>query len=453
MPPPNTPEEGLAPPASTTATNTTPTTTLALRPMARAAAASEPSPTSAVDLRALEYEGPVDENLVCPICRVALVAPVITQCDHVFCHRCLVQAHALNPVCPVDRQPLKLLSDTHAAPKIIHNQLDNLTAYCPNRPQGCVLVVARSLVENHVTRYCDKTMVPCPHPSCGGTVARRDVGKGCLHYEVPCEYCERVIQKAGLEEHQDKECPNRKTDCELCGAEFVRHKQEEHTKECPEVEIACRFAPFGCTRQMSRRQVDEHAGICDYRVVGPVGEQLAELRAELKALQEKDRLKDRRIKFLENRGFAASTSTATETISDMSLAGAPAPPDPAPYESRDQYFLSLFETMESKVERVSSALTEVEGRHSMMLFNETLQIKDQLTEVRSTLGVLGMHVRWLMNFRLQERGRVASGSPSMPGTSMAAGSQESGSHSHSPSSTPPFSRRLSDTLRENPPRL
>lgn len=469
MPPPNTPEEGLAPPASTstaasnntTATPTTTTattTTLALRPMARAAAAaaaSEPasSPASAVDLRGLEYEGPVDENLICPICRVALVAPVITQCDHVFCHHCLVQAHALNPVCPVDRKPLKLLSDTRAAPKIVHNQLDNLTAYCPNRPQGCPLVVARSLVENHVTRYCEKTLVPCPHPSCDRTVARRDVGKGCLHYEVPCEYCERVIQKADLEEHQDKECPNRKADCELCGADFVRHKQEEHTKECPEVEIPCRFAPFGCARQMSRRQAHEHAGLCEYRVVGPVGEQLAELRAELTALREKDRLKDRRIKFLENRGFAASASTATETISDISLADAPPPQDPAPYESRDQYFLSLFETMESKVERVSSALTEVEGRHSMMLFNETLQIKDQLTEVRSTLGVLGMHVRWLMNFRLQERGRVVSGSPSMSGTSMTAGSQESGSHSHSPSSTPPFSRRLSDTLRENPSRL
>ncbi|KAK7980053.1 hypothetical protein PG989_012510 [Apiospora arundinis] len=445
MPPPNTPEEGLVS-APTTAT-------LALRPLTRGLEMTAVSPpvaatvSSAVDLRALEYEGNVDENLICPICRVALVAPVITNCDHVFCQKCLVQAHTLNPVCPVDRQPLlKLSTETRSAPKLITNQLDNLTVRCPNRLRGCDLVVARSLVENHVSRYCDKTLVPCPHPSCDKTIARQDLGKGCLHYEVTCEFCEQSIQKADLETHQDMECPNRKKDCELCSAEFVRSKQEEHTKECPEVEVTCKFAPFGCNREMSRRQLEEHCERCDYRVVGPVGEQLAELRAEMTALKEKDRLKDRRIKFLENRGYSAPA--AAEHMSDISLPGAPAAQEMAPYESRDQYFLSLFETMESKVERLSSALSEVEGRHTMMLFNETMPLKDQLTEIRSTLGVLGMHVRWLMNFRLQERGRVlgsGSGSPSLPGSM--------GSNSHESSSDPNLPRRLSDNMREHPPRL
>ncbi|KAK8078126.1 hypothetical protein PG996_004296 [Apiospora saccharicola] len=444
MPPPNTPEEGLVS-APTTAT-------LALRPITRDLEVTTASPPTAaipaVDLRALEYESNVDENLICPICRVALVAPVITNCDHVFCQKCLVQAHTLNPVCPVDRQPLlKLSSETRSAPKLIANQLDNLTVRCPNRMRGCDLVVARSLVENHVSRYCDKTLVPCPHPSCDKTIARKDEGKGCLHYEVSCEFCEQAIQKADLETHQDMECLNRKKDCELCGAEYVRSKQEEHTKECPEVEVTCNFAPFGCNHKMSRRHLEEHCARCDYRVVGPVGEQLAELRAEMTTLKEKDRLKDRRIKFLENRGYSAPA--ATENISSMT--SLPAAQETAPYESRDQYFLSLFETMESKVERLSSALTEVEGRHSMMLFNETMPIKDQLTEIRSTLGVLGMHVRWLMNFRLQERGRVLGGgggasSPSpLPSAAMGAG-QESSSDSNLP-------RRLSDNMREHPPRL
>jgi hypothetical protein len=195
---------------------------------------------------------------------------------------------------------------------------------------------------------------------------------------------------------------------------------------------------------MSRKELEEHGQRCEYRVVGPVGEQLAELRAELDVLQEKDRLKDRRIKFLENRGFSLPATNSSEAITDINITETSANTETAPYESRDQYFLSLFETMESKVERVSSALTEVEGRHSMMLFNETLQIKDQLTEVRSTLGVLGMHVRWLMNFRLQERGRVGSGNPALPGS--FTGSQVDTNDLDLP-------RRLSDTLRENPARL
>ena len=433
MPPPNTPEEGLV----------TNTTTLALRPFVRA----EAPPSSALDLRTLEYEGTVDENLTCPICRVALVSPVITNCDHVFCQKCLVQAHALNPVCPVDRLPLKLVSETRTAPKIVHNQLDALPVRCPNRSRGCSLVVARSLVENHVTRYCDKTLVACPHPSCDKTVARKDVGKGCLHYDVKCEYCEEVKQKVDLEHHQDNECPNRKTRCELCDAEFLRHRQEEHKQECPEGETSCKFSLLGCTLQMRRKNLEEHTETCDYRVVGPVGEQLAELRAKMDVLSERDRLKDRRIKFLENKGFPLPSASTSESISDINLPSSPGHAESAPYESRDQYFLSLFETMESKVERLSSVLNEVEGRHSMLLFNETMQIKEQLTELRSTLGVMGMHVRWLMNFRLQERGRAGATPPTLPAS--FSGNQET-QNRRAESSLP---RRLSDSLRENPPRL
>lgn len=430
MPPPNTPEEeGLV----------TATTTLALRPFIR----PEAQPP-AIDLRTLEYEDAIDENLICPICRIALISPVITNCDHVFCQKCLVQAHALNPVCPVDRLPLKLASETRSAPKIVHNQLDSLAVKCPNRLQGCTLVVARSLVENHVARYCEKTLVPCPHPACDKTVTRKDIDKGCLHYEVKCEYCDQVKQKVDLEEHQDKECPNRKKKCELCNAEFVRHKQDEHKKACPEEEIPCGFAALGCTLQMSRKRLEEHTWKCDYRVVGPLGEQLAELRARVEVLNERDRLKDRRIKFLENRELPLPSASASGTSSDINLLGFPVNAETAPYESRDQYFLSLFETVESKVERLSSAISEVEGRHSMLLFNETMQIKDQLTEIRSTLGVMGMHVRWLMNFRLQERGRVGAA------TSWSPWGSPDTQNNNAESGLP---RRLSDSLRENPPRL
>jgi hypothetical protein len=254
------------------------------------------------------------------------------------------------------------------------------------------------------------------------------------------------MQKADLEEHQDSECPDRETECELCATIFLRNKEEDHTKACPEVETGCKYAPFGCAHKMPRKLLEAHGETCEYRVVGPVGGQLAELRAELSALQEKDRLKDRRIKFLENKGFTMSPPSAPEAMSDINISEANNGTDLAPYESRDQYFLSLFETMESKVERVSSALQEVEGRQSMMLINETLQIKDQLTEIRSTLGVLGMHVRWLMNFRLQERGRVMAGSSTMS-------SSNPGNREPSSASTLPLPRRLSDTLRENPPRL
>ncbi|KAI1091516.1 hypothetical protein F5B19DRAFT_483907 [Rostrohypoxylon terebratum] len=417
MPPPNTPEEGLI---------TSSSSTLGFRSFM-----SSDAPATALDLRALDYEDEVDENLICPICRVPFVSPVITTCDHVFCRKCITQAHALNPVCPIDRLPLKLVSETRPAPKIIFNQLDNLRVKCPNNIRGCSLVVSRSLIENHVARYCDQTLVPCPHPVCDKTTVRKDLGKGCLHYNL----------RADLEDHQDNRCPNRKKECVLCFGEYVRHKQEEHDEVCPQMYIPCKFAPFGCKQDVKRMFAEDHASMCDYRVVGTVGEQLAELRADIRILEEKDQLKDRRIKFLESRGFPYSSTNSPDPIPDIGLPESSLAHE-APYESRDQYFLSLFETMESKVERLSSAINEIEGRHSMMLFNESTQIKDQLTDIRSTMGVLGMHVRWLMNFRLQERGRLAS-----PGLSGPIA--DNPIRHHDP---PSLSGRLSD-LREHPPRL
>lgn len=425
-----------------------------------AAAAETNTVACVVDLRTVDYVDAVDENLVCPICRVALVDPVITVCDHVFCWRCLDQAHALSPNCPIDRQPLDG-EEMFLAPKIITNQLDSLRVKCPNHDRGCDLVVARSLVENHVSRYCDKTMVPCPHPGCINRVARRDAAKGCLHYEVRCEYCKGTMLKADLEEHQDRECPNREAQCERCGADYLRNKHDEHIQECPEAETQCRFAPFGCATKTVRKLLDDHAAACEYRVVGPVGQQIMELRSELAALQEKDRLKDRRIKFLENKGFSmpvAASASEQQAMTEMNLAPetslsssstATAESRP-PYESRDQYFLQLFETIDHKVERLSTGLQEVDGRHSLHMIHETMQIKDQLTEIRSTLGVLGMHVRWLMNFRLQERGRVAPSSSGM--TSSMAGSQHGSSGTGTGTGTGTGSalnlpRRLSDPDR------
>ena len=85
----------------------------------------------------------------------------------------------------------------------------------------------------------------------------------------------------------------------------------------------------------------------------------------------------------------------------------------------------------------------------MLLFNETMQIKDQLSEIRSTLGVMGMHVRWLMNFRLQERGRIGASPPALA----ASFSGNHDTHIRNSNRESSLPRRLSDSLRENPPRL
>src|SRR5256885_12068627 len=67
--------------------------------------------TEIVDLRSLEYVSAVNENLVCPICHVALVDPIITSCEHIFCRDCLEEAYTISQSCPVDRLPLRKPED------------------------------------------------------------------------------------------------------------------------------------------------------------------------------------------------------------------------------------------------------------------------------------------------------------------------------------------------------
>lgn len=83
--------------------------------------------------------------------------------------------------------------------------------------------------------------------------------------------------------------------------------------------------------------------------------------------------------------------------------------------------LAQFERMEAKIEDLRKMLTELDGRHSMMLLNETMPLKDQITELRSNLGVINMHTTWLMN--VQRQNRVAAGGGGSGGQGQGQGQQ------------------------------
>jgi len=155
---------------------------------------------------------------------------------------------------------------------------------------------------------------------------------------------------------------------------------------------------------------------------------------------EKDQIKERRIKFLEggmtgNRDMDrpldyADLSSQVSSLPDSSHAD--------PLDSGHEYLLSLVEAQETRVDRLSAGMTELEAKQTMMFFNETIQIKNELAEMRSSQQVLSMHVRWLLNFRRQENQRRFGPGPS------ASGSDGGGSSSHMP-----LPRRLSDSINRD----
>lgn len=398
-----------------------------------------------LDFRALDYVTAVDENLVCPVCRNPFVEPVTTSCDHVFCKECFDHAYRIAPICPIDRTRLRPPNHVGSTARIITNQLDALEVRCPNSTDGCEKVLARSMVQNHVDRYCGYSLVDCPEGTCERKAPRKDVHKGCLHWYAICPDCSESFFAVDMEHHRARVCTERVANCEKCGLEVLRLNADLHDLECEEAIAPCRWAIYGCEHQSKRKDLGSHAPECAFKTMGPVVESLKEeitsLRGEVQTLTEKDKTKDRRIRFLESYKNAPSYGDSLIDIPNMPE-NTQSLTDPAPYDSRDQYLLSLLENQESKVDQLSVGMTELEAKQTVMLFNETIPIKEQLAELRSAQGVIGCHVRWLMNLRLQER---------RPGATAALNSgakAESSSGSGSAGPFPQQPRRLSDP-REN----
>lgn len=150
-----------------------------------------------VDLRALDYVEPPNENLICAICASAFVAPMELGCGHIFCRDCLYD-HLQSGIqsagkCPKCRQDVDAVSPVST---ILNHLLDELEVKCPKQASGCDQHIKRYTIRDHVKQYCPYTEVPCPDPDCEMFIARRYADEECLHTFVECDDClKQVMEK------------------------------------------------------------------------------------------------------------------------------------------------------------------------------------------------------------------------------------------------------------------
>ncbi|KAJ4405149.1 hypothetical protein N0V85_004741 [Neurospora sp. IMI 360204] len=508
MPPPNTPEEGVAAPTPSPRADFGVPSTIYDSPASSSAgsrrssvADHDPYQVSSrahtqdqtepgIDYQALDYAQQVDEALLCPICQTPFFMPMTTKtCGHTFCASCLDRALETQHVCPIDRRPLDINRDiSQTRTRVILDQLDRLKVKCPN--SGCNHVCSRELLYAHVERYCEYTLVRCPDPHCDKTICRKDARpeNGCLHHVTLCPYCEMALTFNDLERHYDQECTGKEAECPHCDTVVVRHRLAKHiATHCREVETHCKFQSAGCKQFAPRKDIEQHQKDgCVYEAIAKLMQAREEDHKIINELKGRLDALDGRTRHLERYGAGGGSSGVREssaftraappssgltanalhnlnrvqpattgyadvdeanqniTLDDLfetfdqennhhddsnyssprataAAMAADAPPAPwtqnngsVSWESPEDYMLSQFEAMEARIEDLRKMMVELDGRHTMRLVNDTMRMNEQIAELGSKVGVLGMHTTWLMSMQRQSRGQQ-SGAGSTPG--------------------------------------
>ncbi|POS79955.1 E3 ubiquitin-protein ligase NRDP1 [Diaporthe helianthi] len=487
-----------------------------------------PAPYSPqIDWQGLEYTSQVDENLLCGICKTPYYKPLTTKaCGHTFCDDCLSRAleesrsqSRRRAPCPLCRTELSVGGERGARRFIrvvdLSAQLDRLNVKCPNNTEFCKWTGPRSNVVAHVNNDCEWTPYSCPDSSCEKTIIRKSRGTTCLHHEGPCTYCQETIDLSTQVRHHMTVCAKCKASCEYCGQEVARDLLEHHMMACAAELATCAHSKMGCSFSSPRKDILDHEKTCGLghfsKIMQSVESNFETKLADMKEylttqMEEKIQLQKRQmdtklqgiqqevqeeakkreqlaerlskfervnLRLSRYRGPAASDSTAGEVTDE---AGRPSLPLPEGNDfEQAEYIFRMFDDLDTRINNISKTLIDQDARQNLRMMTELMPIKEQLVEARSQVGVMSMHVRWLMDLqRSRQRqatevggsvaggggGGSSSGSSTGNGNAQSSSGQESSGSSGSSGGSGPLTspsvgilRRVSDRVSPVRPSL
>lgn len=437
------------------------------------------SPGNRIDWQGLEYTSQVDDNLLCGICKTPFHKPLTTKaCGHTFCEACLYQAleeargRSRNRApCPLCRTELNVGGDRGARRVVrvveLSAQLDRLEVKCPNDTQLCKWIGPRSNAEAHVHNDCDCTLCPCADSSCGKTIIRRSRGTVCRHHEGPCAYCEETIDLSTEFRHHMFVCAKYRESCEYCGEEVARDLLAAHEEACSVEFATCSYSKLGCSFSSPRKDVLEHEKTCDRgafkelvdglekRLTADMNEmkqsltnqmeqkiQLQKRQMDTRLQEIQDELQEERrkgeelaqkvsrfatgdLRLSRYRDPEASSAKDDEATNEASRSSLPMP-EGSDFEQAE-YMFRMFDELDTRISNISKALIDQDARQSVRVMTELMPVKEQLVEARSQLGVMGMHVRWLMDLQRSRQRQATDVVGGLGGGGAAGSSGSSGS--------------------------
>lgn len=437
-----------------------------------------------IDVRALEYVADYDTNLMCPICHIPFIDPVVLDCDHIFCRDCFDTyrssgSSAERSRCPACRT--YHLGGTRRANRLIRNMASEVRVRCPN--SGCDTVLARSNVEKHATKECPEQDLACPITTCSKLTKRKNfVQDACIHEShIDCE-CGASIRLGRGEwiRHRDEQCP---LTARVASQALSRTNSNGLTQErCPGQSYGCTYDATNQGSPTSNQDFINHVSTCALSKLAPF---LQKQETLVKSLQQSLDQQTRRNEILES-GIDRLSEIITNTIqpkldqvanlssrdqvsqdsNDATSEIEEIPRSPADLRYYHQLsseipnlssHLALLTNLEHRLTslesqhhagltEVSRSLRDLDARTSLSIMNETLRIREDLAHLNGGMYSTRAQVTYLLNHhRITNQQHVLNGtSRTHPGGnfSVNAGASQAGSTSAGTTTQPQSQNHL-----------
>ena len=404
-----------------------------------------------LDLRSLEYVSEYDSHLMCPICHIPFISPIVLECDHTFCTSCYDQYRDGTTIVQQDQCPtcrLELDNGPRKASRLITNMCNDLKVRCPN--EECGQVLPRGCIELHISKDCQEQKLSCPETACTRLVKRKNFQeRRCIHsshFECDCGDLIELGRGDSLR-HKDMDCPMTGMKCDKCGERMSRTQTPTLSPHiCHENLTKCPGAEFGCDEHLDAVDLEAHSLHCPMALLAPFLQKqsrvIATLQERLTQAQVRNDILENgltrtqdliRLRLSTQSNTTSSSSSIIEEIersqqtpglrldnttnSVLTLPAHLRDLTPSPSLSathvqnhnnniatQTQLLLSQHESLRHDVNRFESdlatlaaGLEQLDGRTSMQIMNETLRIKEDLAHTNAALFSTRAQVQWMLN--------------------------------------------------------
>lgn len=189
------------------------------------------------------------ESLTCYLGKGILNKPLVTECGHTFCAKCLEEWFTKSNNCPFCATDLTNSKDHCSVNVTISGIIDKLDIFCENRQylndkedsnlqDSCLWQGKYGDLKKHLEKECDFSESKCTNGNCSFKGIKKVLTQhlpNCMYRNITCGSCGKAdIYYIDKQKH-DEVCEGRNIPCLLgCGLELKRKDYLLHRRrDCP----------------------------------------------------------------------------------------------------------------------------------------------------------------------------------------------------------------------------